>query len=104
MRILLRINIRILPIATSAHPLFYKSPVFLKFFLVFMISDCQLPKFAENTHKNAQNCVKMSKTKIVCKGGVAERGYTIHPGVYYSAAGRLAMWRRRGCKFPGRRL
>jgi len=45
---------------------------FVFFIFGVIISDCQLPKFTENTHKIAQNCVQKCP-KIVCGVGVAEK-------------------------------
>jgi len=43
------------------------------YFLIFdvIISDCQLPKFTENTHKIAQNCVQ--NVQKLRRWGVAEK-------------------------------
>ena len=43
------------------------------FFLIFLvsISDCQLPKFTENTHKIAQNCVQNVQKLSAGMGGRA---------------------------------
>jgi len=44
-------------------------------FFGVIISDCQLPKFTENTHKIAQNCVQnVQKLSETLRGGGGGKG------------------------------
>ena len=44
------------------------------YFVGVIISDCQLPKFSENTHKIAQNCTQnFQKLSAGLRGRVAEK-------------------------------